>query len=310
MSNALATLYDAEIEKVQDYLLSIPSPLLPAMKKFLNISSVSYHHLNDLPNPHPHYPLLDAEAALRLGIILGQLLQRYEHAELQALPPCDLPTLGSDRASVDTALGSFSIYSEYNKSSINTVHSIVTSKTLDAKFLRKLHELFRLFSMTAAPDTASINSRSRHDISVKGMRDSVLLTFLSFLSKDNSPKRDSVLVAPQTVLERPESTIELDIVFVYRTLFSVVIKIYEALRSIDERYTYYQDNASEFNPHEDETRNPALEGPLLQEEYSHVSYEIVHGISEVVVEPFMKHVLVHVVEPRVHKGFSQLLDAL
>lgn len=327
MSETSATL-EVETERLIEALESIPSPSMRAGKRFLNVCRIKYVQMNHL-NRHLSPVTSDMDTIFRIGVSIGHVLQTYQLEQESMQHYGDVNDQFDSNKSVQCA-GSEILA---NTSLLTMTRQYKSQRASQARFVRSLNKILKQLDLSMSSDLR-VNRTKPETPAAKLERESTISTISSrresFASTTRS-NRDTIfssassILAPSTKttsipklahlqtarIEKIESNIDLDIGFVHRTLFRVILRIYSALRDINDQRQW-----SPLESTIDDTESvftALLLGPddtFFYEEYVTAIHDITGRISGHLVEPFMRYMLNDVVEPRLEEDFGKLLEAL
>lgn len=327
MSDTSAIL-EVETERLIEALESIPSPSMRAGKRFLNVCRVKYVQMNHL-NRHLSPLSSDMDTIYRIGVSIGHVLQTYQMEQESMQLYGDIDDRFDSNKSVQSA-GSEILA---NASLPTITRQFKLQRASQARFVRSLDKALKQLDLSMNSDLRS-NRMKPEQLPIKLERENTISTTSSrreSMVSTSRSNRDTVFSSASSILtqtpkiaqmpklahiqtariEKIESNIDLDIGFVHRTLFRVILRVYSALRDINDQRqwspldTTIGDNESVFTV--------LLLGPddmFLHEEYVNAINDITSRISSHLIEPFMRYMLNDVVEPRLKEDFGKLLEAL
>ncbi|KAI3404004.1 hypothetical protein KGF56_003163 [Candida oxycetoniae] len=345
------SLIDAEVEHVQGILNSI-SFNSDRATYFLKIYKITYEELMKL-NEQPYKFPIEANKLLKLSISLGNLLKTLQMDEedfqhqrqqqrqfLSKLNGKNADTNTNANANANTTGGNSKLnsaedpFSSGKQSQFPARHVIHSdsSQTLQnqphqMRFVKNLLTILKNFDIDE-PRVVSYSDYSSNNRESMG----------SFASAPHTPQRifsngsngSTVITSPiklnskQLLIEKLEINIDLDILFIYKVLFKLILEIYAKIRQnliqLNENGVVETTSSSKASPspspHDENlsifsTRTSvSQESNQDSEEYLKAFNNVLNRISHGIVQPFASLIYVEIVEPKINDNFTRLINNL
>lgn len=306
-------LLDEEIGNLRHLLRSIPFSQKTDETKlshFLNIYKLNYPLV--LKTISSNNPSIDSNKLLKLGISLGNLIKSFENDQ-------ELFQQQSRQQK--------SFVNNTNKYKVRTTFQTGTALAQPADFNNPFQEQVQVTKHV-------INSGNQPMYQIKFIKHllSILKNFdIGSIHEDLSHSQltatiNQINLSPiklnsrQLLIEKLETNIRLDTLFIYKIVFKLLIKIYDILkentggpefleagafnnnasRSIDDTSSIFSSNSN----------NSSESSVISVDEYLRILKVIVNRVLSGLVKPFVKVILNEIVENKVHEDFNKLLDGL
>lgn len=289
-------LLEEEIASVQHLLESIPFTNIAPLDHFLEIYKLSHQEVLTLKEQPLKFPI-ESNKMLKLGISLGNLIKTLQLDEEMYLQQREqqqnfINNLNKSRSSIAGSSSNNNSTTGVDDPFVKRLHVISSSNSTQPihhmKFVKNLLIVLKNFDIGNKQES---NGNSYHSQGTG--------------STNTSPIK---LNSKQLLIEKLEINIKLDVIFIYNTLFKLIDRILNILKTSLLDVTSISDMEESSSIFSINSVNSDSSIPL--DEYLKFLKQCIHRISLGIILPFYNFVFTELVETNIQSDFSSLANSL